>query len=416
MARPILAKLGARSIEIPLDGDGLPAAFRLFKAGANETTKGTFLFDEEAARSVMEAATGHGVDLMLDLEHLSLDQESNAYDPDARAWFRLEVRDGELWAVDVRWTDDGARRLKERTQRYISPAFAVDEDGRVIEIVNVALVAMPATHGTAPLVAAANRRARKMTPYVQQKFHALSAEFALAKRRSVKLAEGEADGAAPAGKFAAIKSAAADAEAKLAEIENASGDVDSAMAAVDAAVAAVESFVAAVKAMGGSDPAEPAEPAAEPAAEMSDTPEDKDKQLARERAKVVHLRKLLEAAEHEKEITRLAAESARRSGVERKLSGRQIVVTPGVLSVLSKHLPIDALEMLDAAAGSVPVALGGPVAPIVGGGDGSRQVQTTRGVVTLTANQLRECERTGAKPEAFAELIAGRAQATTKRN
>jgi hypothetical protein len=40
---------------------------------------------------------------------------------------------------------------------------------------------------------------------------------------------------------------------------------------------------------------------------------------------------------------------------------------------------------------------------------GSKQVTTSSGVVvTLTANQLRECERTGAKPEVFAEQLARR--------
>jgi phage I-like protein len=57
----------------------------------------------------------------------------------------------------VKWNADGARRLAEKTQRYTSPAFYTDEDQHVTELINVALVAMPATHQAAPLVAASKR-------------------------------------------------------------------------------------------------------------------------------------------------------------------------------------------------------------------------------------------------------------------
>ena len=105
----------------------------------------------------MAAYQAQGVDLCLDLEHLSLGDLGRADASDARGWFKLELRNGELWAVDCKWTPDGARRLSEKTQRYTSPAFLADENGRVCELINVALVAMPATHQAAPLVAAAKR-------------------------------------------------------------------------------------------------------------------------------------------------------------------------------------------------------------------------------------------------------------------
>jgi phage I-like protein len=133
--------------------DGVATEFRLFRAGENHTEKGTFLFDAVAARAVMNAFRRQGVDLMIDLEHLSLDDSCPAFDPDARGWYRLEVRPGpELWAVGVRWTEDGARRIKEGLQRYISPAFTTDADGRVLQIINIALTAMPATHQTQALL------------------------------------------------------------------------------------------------------------------------------------------------------------------------------------------------------------------------------------------------------------------------
>lgn len=132
----------------------------MFTEGWNDTTKGRFLFDGEAAKSVMSAYQEHGADVMFDLEHLSLEspQESRNFDPDARAWARLEMRGGELWAVGIRWTPDGDRRLRERTQRYISPAFDVDpQTKRIVSLVNVAITSLPATHGLQPLVAATER-------------------------------------------------------------------------------------------------------------------------------------------------------------------------------------------------------------------------------------------------------------------
>ena len=152
-------KQGTRTLAIGLGADGaLPIEFRLFTAGWNDTENGRFLFDAESASAVMAAHTKWGVDLMIDLEHQAL----NAGTPsepdarDARGWFRLELRsDGSLWATGVTWTPDGEARLRAKRQRYVSPAFTVDPDtSRVTAIINVALVAIPATHDTPALIAA----------------------------------------------------------------------------------------------------------------------------------------------------------------------------------------------------------------------------------------------------------------------
>ncbi len=141
----------------------LPSDFRIFAKGWNDTAKGKFLFDEEAAKSVMDEYEKHGVDRMIDLEHLSIDTESAAYNPDAKGWFNLEIRDGALWAVNVRWTPDGAARLKNATQRYISPFFSFDEKSlRVQSLYNVAICAIPATYNIPALVAASARTGKKL--------------------------------------------------------------------------------------------------------------------------------------------------------------------------------------------------------------------------------------------------------------
>lgn len=146
------------------EGEEPPSEFRLFRRGVNASEKGDFLFDEVSAETVMAAYNAQGVDVHIDLEHLALDPESNSFDPDARGWAKLEVRNGELWAVDVRWTNDGTRRLTEKLQRYISPAFLVDENRRITKILNIALTGLPATHQTAALVAANQLEKLSMSP------------------------------------------------------------------------------------------------------------------------------------------------------------------------------------------------------------------------------------------------------------
>src|SRR6185295_17430879 len=113
------------ALAVLFNGDTPPSEFRIFAAGENATTKGIFVFNEQAARDVMASYEAHGIDVMIDLEHLSLEssEQSRNFDPDARGWCKLELRNGELWATGVTWTPDGETRLREKRQRYISPAF-----------------------------------------------------------------------------------------------------------------------------------------------------------------------------------------------------------------------------------------------------------------------------------------------------
>jgi phage I-like protein len=145
-------------VDVIVDDDApLPVEFRLLRAGVNPTRKGDVVFDAAAAERVMAEAAAWGVDQLIDLEHDSLDTYTRAVRnnaADAMGWFRLALREGELWAVNVTWTAEGERRLRAKTQRYISPAFEESEDGSPTWIINVALCSMPATHGAQPLVAA----------------------------------------------------------------------------------------------------------------------------------------------------------------------------------------------------------------------------------------------------------------------
>jgi hypothetical protein len=221
MTRADIITLAVRSIDaltlsnnVLLADDGeLPAEFRIFARGENQTTKGTFVFDERAAADVMAAFAEHmkagAQGLMIDLEHLSLDSESRNFDPDARGWARLELRGGELWATQVKWTDDGARRLTEKTQRFISPAFARDpETRRITKVINVAITALPATDQLTPLIAA-NSRGDQMDE--------LKAALGLAEDASAEDV---------LNAIGALKTKLTDTEAKLAKLQDGLEDED----------------------------------------------------------------------------------------------------------------------------------------------------------------------------------------------
>ena len=147
-----------RLVDLKATAEALPTEFRLFRAGVNETSKGPIVFDEGAAQSVMAEYAKQGVDVAIDLAHDSIDDNARMHRSDAddaRGWCQLEVREGpELWAVNVKWTPDGERRLREKTQRYVSPVVFVDDNDHAVAVFNIALCSMPATYGAMPLVAA----------------------------------------------------------------------------------------------------------------------------------------------------------------------------------------------------------------------------------------------------------------------
>lgn len=138
---------------VDLSGDP-PGEVLLFRAGVNKSYKGLLLFDEEAARRVMADFDAHGAELFFDFDHASLFAFSKGAG-EAAAWFRPEVREGALWAVDVRWTEEAADKVRSRKYRYISPAVDYELDSnRITRLINVALTNLPASHGLPPLMAA----------------------------------------------------------------------------------------------------------------------------------------------------------------------------------------------------------------------------------------------------------------------
>ena len=143
---------------IALGPDGTaPTELRLFRAGENRTRKGTFAFDDEAARQVMSTYAEMGrAWVMVDYDHGSL--QKAPVDPSrssrAAGTARLELRAGELWATNIRWTPDAKKAIEAGEWPSISPAFSHDEQGRPNWLINFGLTGNPATYAPAELVAA----------------------------------------------------------------------------------------------------------------------------------------------------------------------------------------------------------------------------------------------------------------------
>ena len=434
-----------------------PAAFRIFARGWNDTEKGRFLFDEKAARDVLESHARLGVDTMIDLEHASLDKLAPNWDPDARGWCRLEVRNGELWAVGVRWTEDGAARLSQKRQRYISPAFAFDpESRRVQSIWNVALVAQPATHSAEALVAASlsvtNSPAVTPAPTAEQWGQLLSAlglgpnnTMADVVARVVEQAK-KLEPAAPA---ALSRTGGTGMDKKL---------VAQAMdvVATDAGKAAIDILKQILIAEAGGEPAsdpepdpgdpnehaeqaagEPAEMAADPkdpnAAPAEADPKKKDPAMAaasrllRLTGKASFVEALSTAEgwrashiEREQELAKLAAERvALEAGERRKLVaelvklGAETPHTSGLATqTICKRLADEPLDELRARVVALSRRPSGAAPRTPTTATASRSFAVGGATVELSARELSFCAETGAKPEVYAankmRMIAAR--------
>lgn len=139
-------EVGALSWRVEWVDDEPPRAFRLFRYGANDSTKGSFLFDEVAAEKVMQQDASYGNLRSADYEHQALAQP--AVQAPAAAWYRLALKEDGLYAVDIEWTPRAFEYLVAKEYRYFSPAFFYEKDtGRVVDYFNFALTNTPSLHG-----------------------------------------------------------------------------------------------------------------------------------------------------------------------------------------------------------------------------------------------------------------------------
>ena len=129
-----------------------PSSFRIFAHGDIETTKGVFRCTPNGLASIMAAAADWGNEYSIDYEHAAIGMPNGGPSP-AAGWFSLAATDEGLDAVGVRWTERAAALLCAREYRYFSPTFLVDDNGEIVELINLALTNLPATKRMEPLMA-----------------------------------------------------------------------------------------------------------------------------------------------------------------------------------------------------------------------------------------------------------------------
>lgn len=106
-----------------------------------------WIFDDPAARSVVETFQARQVDLAIDWNHALQLAAPNGGQSPAAAWIHeLQPRDGALWGR-VSWTARGAEDWAGRAYRYLSPVFDYDPaSGRIAALVSAALTNTPNLH------------------------------------------------------------------------------------------------------------------------------------------------------------------------------------------------------------------------------------------------------------------------------
>jgi len=143
-----------------------PTEICLLRKGVTTTENGPYTFSDVSAKLVMAEFNRRGILYFADWHHASLDEHPR--DPRlaeaAACHYKLEVRNGDLYATDIKWTPDGLEDLRKKRVLYISPAFDTNSKGEVVSFRNFALTNDPATHNSESLVAASAKHGESMDP------------------------------------------------------------------------------------------------------------------------------------------------------------------------------------------------------------------------------------------------------------
>jgi phage I-like protein len=152
-----------------------PSEFLIWRAGDNRTDHGEVFFTARSAEMLMLEQKVRNNLYPIDVDHLSLKNDSPIDSHRAIGWHALEVRpdangEPELWAVNVKWSDAVRAGLEQSPPawRYISPAFAVDTKTReVVSYTNLAVTNVPATWNAVP-IAATRVAASRIQPVTEE--------------------------------------------------------------------------------------------------------------------------------------------------------------------------------------------------------------------------------------------------------
>ncbi len=180
-ARPPRRIALARFIDAAVSGEA-PTAARLWRAGWNETDKGSLNFTPESLRLVLADQEARGNPLAWYYEHedtVPLAERGGTpmrgvcSAPSSALVGRGPATAPELWAEQIAWTAEAKRQIAAGERRQLSPIAAFDEETReIVAIRNVSLCAEGATHhGT--LLASKEGPKSTMEEIIQQILDAL---------------------------------------------------------------------------------------------------------------------------------------------------------------------------------------------------------------------------------------------------
>ena len=165
-----------------------PTEFQLFKTGLNDTEKGTFVFSERSAQSVIAEWKRRGNRLTGDYEHetLLVAKRGGKAVASCKSWVP-EVRADGLWATKAKWTRIAKGEIEDGLYNFVSPLFEYDDASmEVLSIINFGLTNLPARNGIAPLLAASldlEEETMDELEKANEKIAALTAEIAQLKTR-----------------------------------------------------------------------------------------------------------------------------------------------------------------------------------------------------------------------------------------
>jgi phage I-like protein len=170
---------------VPDEAHLLPAGrFRASDGRPHNLTE--WVLDATTAAQVVARAAARKNDILVDYEHQSINAKHNGQPAPAAGWAAgLEFRGTGLYAINIRWTARARQMIASREYRYISSAFTYGvNDGRVRDILSIALTNTPALDGLDALTAALSRlnpdyaqqQETPMTEQEQQQQAALKAE------------------------------------------------------------------------------------------------------------------------------------------------------------------------------------------------------------------------------------------------
>ncbi|EMW38230.1 mu-like prophage I family protein [Escherichia coli P0299917.10] len=132
----------------------------------DEVESGKWVLTAELAAQLVAQVAARATPFVIDYEHQTLRAVNNGKPAPAAGWFsQVEWREGVgLYATGVEWTENAAAMIAAGEYKFISPVFAYNKRGEVLELLHAALTNPPALDGMdAVMLAAASRLASLST-------------------------------------------------------------------------------------------------------------------------------------------------------------------------------------------------------------------------------------------------------------